>query len=551
MASEQPEDPRSDRFDWLTPVTLVLVVVLGLWAFQDVGDFDFVQYDDPALIVNNPYVNRGLTADSIAWAFTFAESDDLRAEPFARELWAPLSFISLAADVQFAGLNPAVHHRVNLILHLISTCLAFLFFRRLTGSPLAAGIVAAVFCLHPMHVESVAWISERKDVLSAMFVLATLNLYLSWKRCGETSPGWRRPALWWAAIICFALACLAKPMAVITPLLLVWIDAWLDQTRSRANGREPEAQDLIRQVKEKLPFVIIMLLAAVTTFGMKLAHAAAPTGAGSHLWGRLLEIPFALLYYLQRTFWPYDLFPQYERYPHEFLYGTFAGVVVIAVISWGSWFLRRRAPEFWFGWGWFIICLLPVIGFAYAGPSFTADRYTYLAHCGLAFAVGVSIARLAKRHVASMIPALAACLLFLYWLAPLARSTSQNWRSSEPLFRHGVRVQGYSAKNWNNLGALLVAKGDIQGGVACLRRSIELGTVPDAHYNLASTYIAHGLGSPELTKGLLLQCIHLDPDNFAAMETLGKLLNEPQLEGIYDPEASRKWSERAAELQSR
>ena len=524
----------------------MLVLLLGVWVYRDVGSFAFVQFDDPALVSNNPYVNRGLTADSLRWAFTFEESPGLHAEPLARELWSPLSFLSLALDVQIAGLDAAFHHRVNLYLHLLGTALTFLFFLRLTRLPLVAGMVAAVFCIHPMHAESVAWISERADLLSTLLVLGTLNLYLAWKLRPAGGGTW----MWWGALSCFALACLARPVAVVTPLLLLWIDAWLDRANPAPDAKQTAPRDLVARLRPKIAFLVVVVAVGVTSLAMKLVHSAAPSGPGANFWERVVEIPFALLFYLERTAWPHYLFPYYERYPQPFLIATMVGVILIAIVSWGAYWLRDRAPEWWFGWGWFLICLLPVIGFAYTGSSFTADRYTYLAHCGLAFAVVSSMARLVTRWPGWLIPVLVLNLFYLARIAPLAHRSASVWEDSETLFRQGVRAQPSSGKNWNHLGALLVDQGKVDEGIMHLKRSIELGGMPDAYYNLAVVTLSSG-GSPGQAAKMLRECLRFDPENGRAMEMLGELLGDPEQVGLFDAEESRSLIERGRALQAR
>lgn len=522
---------------------LALVLALGMWVYRDVGGYAFVRLGDPALVSNNPYVNRGLDAEAVRWAFTFKESPNQPAEPLAPEQWAPLSMLSLALDVQVAGLDAAFHHRVNLCLHLLSTCLTFLFFHRLTRVPLLAVMVAAVFCIHPMHAESVAWISGRKDVLSTLLVLGALNLYLT---CKLRPGGGGRGRWWWATLVCFAIACLAKPAAIVTPLLLLWIDAWLD--RQRADGTP--SRGLRFQIRQKMPFFLVMLAVAAMTIAMKLTHFSPSSGVAVSLLTRVLEIPFALLFYLERTLWPHYLFAHYERYPQPFAIATMVGVTVIAVISWGAWWLRDRAPEWWFGWGWFLICLLPAIGFTGADPSFTADRYTYLAHCGLAFAVLKSMARLIERWRGWFIPLLALNLIYLVRITPAAHEAASTWRDSETLLRHGVLAQPSSGRTWNHLGALLVERGELEEGVAYLKRSIELGGMIDAYYNLATATLGSG-GSPQQAVLLLRECLRLDPGNGAAMELLGKLLGDPERIDLYDPDESRSLIERAQELKNK
>ncbi len=529
--TDAAKTPAANR---LALAALLAVLAGGMWTFRDVGRFDYVAFDDPALVTNNPYVNRGLTGDSIAWAFTFRKAADLPAEPMASELWAPLSFVSLALDVELGGLNPALHHRVNLCLHLLSTALVYLLFLRLTGRVFVAWAVAAVFCFHPMRAESVAWISERKDVLSGLLVMATLNLYLWWRTRGGRG-------LWWAAVATFALACLAKPAAVVAPLLLVWVDAWLG-----LNGRTDVGTPL-RQLREKAAFFAVMAAMAALALAMKLAHAPAPDGAGASLPGRLLEMPMALLFYLERTVLPKYLFASYGRYPHPFLIGSLVAVAVIALASYGAWRVRKRYPEWLFGSVWFLICLLPVLGFAYVGPSFTADRYTYLAHCGLAFAVSHAMTRLIDRE-----PRWRPALVFLVaaYFVPLAgwcHAAVANWRDSGSLFLQGIEAQPGSAKNWNNMGAWAIGQGDARRGAQCLERAIAIGGEPDAFYNLARLINSDGR-RPADAAALLRRCLADDPGHGWAMVELGTLLTDRESGEIYDPEEGRALIEKGEDL---
>ena len=502
MPSAKPPSP---------PLLLLLCVLgLGMWTYRDVGSFSYVQFDDPALVTSNPYVKRGITGDSLLWAFTFKETEGRPAEPMARELWAPLSFVSLAFDVQLGGLNSGLQHRVNLLLHLLGTALVFVFFQKLTNRPWVATFVAAVFCLHPMHAESVAWVSERKDVLCTFLVLCTLNLYLLWKQSDSGR------ALWWGALATFLLACLAKPMAIVTPLLLVWVDAWM----ARERGGDPES--LRGQLKAKTPFIAVMAIMAALTVAMKLAHAAAAAGPGATLGQRLLEMPFAILFYLERTLLPKHLFASYGRYHHELAIGIVVGVAVIALATYGALRARARYPEWWFGWGWFLICLIPVLGFVYAGPSFTADRYTYLAHCGLAFAVSHAMTRLADRRRRWVPGLLFLGATYIVALAIWCHPAVSVWRNSGTLFHQGVTAQPGSGKNWNNMGAWLISQGDAERGVNCLRQAVAIGDEPDAFYNLARHLVANG-GSAGEAKALLRRCIKIDPDHRWAREELEKL----------------------------
>lgn len=381
-----------------------------------------------------------------------------------------------------------------------------------------------------------------------MLVFCTLNLYLAWK-LGEGGRG-RGRLLWWGAVLCFALACLAKPGAVVTPLLLLWIDGWLARDRPEIAPAGDAAGSLLARLRPKLPFFVIMAAAAAATLAMKLAHAQAPEGPAASLWYRLLEMPVALLFYLHRTVSPQHLFAYYERYPYPYIPAALIGVALVALLSWGAWRVRKLAPEWLFGSGWFLICLLPVLGFAYAGPSFTADRYTYLAHCGLAFALVMGMVRLVAHRPRWLVPVVLLNLFYLLNLAGRSRGGVSVWQDSGTLFRQGVAVQPRSAKNWNNLGSWLVGQGDLERGTNYLKRSIEIGGEPDAYYNLAATLLETG-GDPNFVAILLGECIKLDPENGWAMEMLAGLLDDPEAINLYDPEESQRLSARALELQQR
>ena len=506
---------------------LLCVIIGGMWAYRDVGGFDYVNFDDPPLVTENPYVNRGLTADSLRWAFTFEESEGNRAEPMASELWAPLSFVSLALDVEIGGLDSSFQHRINLGLHLLSTALVFLFFHRLTGKIFVAWAVAAVFCFHPMRAESVVWISERKDVLSGFLVLCTLNLYLLWKGRGKGR------ALWWTALATFALACLAKPAAVVAPLLLLWVDAWL------ARGEKAASRPaILANIRSKAADFAVMIAMAGTTLFMKLAHAPSSGDGATSLGQRMLEIPMALLFYLERTVLPKYLFASYGRYPHPFWFASLIAVVVLVVVGVILWRTRKAYPEWLFGCLWFLIALLPMLGFAYVGPSFTADRYTYLAHCGIAFAVAHAMTRLAgrKREWRPILIVLTAS--YLVALAIWCHDTASAWKNSGTLFTQGVRAQPSSARNWNNLGAWLVGEGDARSGVHCLEQAIAIGGEPDAYFNLARHINSSGQ-RPSDAAELLRKCLAEDPDHGWAMIELGTLLTDPESGALHDLEAGR------------
>ena len=539
MVENGPSPPAPDH--WLSVIALLLLLTGGYVVFGQVGGFKFVQFDDPALVTGNPYVNRGLTGDSVVWAFTFQESEGRPVEPLAREIWAPLAFLSHALDFQCFGEDPGRHHLVNLGLHLGSAALVFMLFYVLSDHPVVALLVAAVVCFHPMRVESVAWISERKGLLSGFFVLGALNFYaLGVKKPGLADRGWLKAG----TILAFILACLAKPTAIVTPLLMGVIDGWFS---SRENVDLSNWRYWWDQVRVKWAYWAVSLLIGGVTVTLNAIHGHADgPGGDPGLRARLVRIPVTILFYLERTLWPSGLYPIYPAYPHSLVWGTILGIAVVVGMSILAWRRRRSAPEWLFGWLWFLVCLLPVMGFVHVGRSFTSDRYTYLAHAGLAFAMVQSLTTLMEKR-RNLSPSILGLLIGLVFLIGLgSRQLAGIWRDSGRLFKRGILVQPDSASNWNNLGAWQTMSGDFEGGIGALRKAVELGSEPEAFYNLANALRYQG---DDLAGAVALyrDCLRRDPAHARAMRDLGLVLTDPAAGILYDPIEGCPWLEKAGE----
>ncbi|MCP5540361.1 MAG: hypothetical protein H7A53_07605 [Akkermansiaceae bacterium] len=531
---------------WLPAVLLGIVLAGGVAVFAQIGGFKFVQFDDPPLVTGNPYVASGLTLDSAVWAFTFREAPGRPpVEPMARELWAPLSFLSHALDVSLLGGDPGRHHLMSLALHLAATALVFALILGLSARPFAAALVAAVFCFHPMRVESVAWISERKDVLSGLFVLGALNLH---------ALGARRPELagrWFVKIgtpLLFLLACLAKPTVLVAPVLMLLIDGWFAR-RGRdpgANGTGGAIAFAARKIREKWPLWTIAILVAGVTIVLNRLHGHVADGAEPGLGDRLARLPAAIAFYLERTVWPARLFPVYPGYPRSFALGTVLGIAALAGLTALAWRGRAAFPEWLFGWLWFLVCLAPVLGIVHAGDSFTSDRYTYLAHIGLSYALAGSLARLMdeRKKLAPLL--LYPVLAVVFALGIAAHRVTRYWRDSTWLFERGARVQPDSAANWSNLGAWLAMTGNPQRGIYCLREAVRLGGEPEALYNLADTLRETGDGELAEIVALYRDCLSQNPEHAWAMRDLGRVLLEPAAGEFHDPEEGAALLEKAA-----
>jgi Flp pilus assembly protein TadD len=338
-------------------VVLALWVVTG-WAFRGVLDCDFVSYDDPSYVTHHPMVNQGLRPAAIEWAFTAAHSSN----------WNPVTSLSHMLDVTLFGLKAKGHHGVNLLLHALNAALVYGVWCCMSGARWPAVLAAGLFALHPLHVESVAWISQRKDLLSTLFWLLAL-----WGHAGYARvPSWWRRILVW---VWCALALMAKPMAVTLPVTLLLVDFW-------PLARWPQ-RSWWQLVREKAPLFLMCGGHTLVTVLAQQADGAMDFNRALPLGLRLSNAAVSCVRYLGRMIWPADLSPFYpypEFWPTEMVIGAVAGVMVL---TWMAWRGRVGRPWRTFGWGWYLVTLLPVIGIVQTGAHAMADRYTYVPLLGL------------------------------------------------------------------------------------------------------------------------------------------------------------------------
>lgn len=331
---------------------------MTITAYWGIGRCGFVNLDDDAYVEHQPMVNQGLRPAAIVWAWTAVHSSN----------WHPLTSLAHIVDCELFGLNPLPMHGVSVVWHILNTVLVYLVWRALTGATWRSAIVAALFALHPLHVESVAWISERKDVLSTFFWLVGLALYVGYVR---------RPSVIRYALIALALilALLAKPMAVTFPCTLLLIDLW--------PLRRWPSRGWWMLLREKIPLFVIVFAHSIATFFAQHSSGAADFGQRFSLADRLGNAVVAYVRYLGKTVWPDSLAPFYPH-PGQWPAWTVAGgLAVLATISVVAWRLHRTHGWFAFGWLWFLGTLVPVIGIVQVGAQSMADRYTYIPLLGL------------------------------------------------------------------------------------------------------------------------------------------------------------------------
>ena len=425
---------------WALAGLLALAVLALYWPSLQQG---FVNYDDDRYVTENPEVQKGLTPETLRWALATPVADN----------WHPLTVLSHMMVCQWSGLDPRGHHLANVLLHAVNAALVFLWLRRLTGAAWKSLVVAALFACHPLRVESVAWVAERKDELSGLFACLTLIAYTRYAqaRSARHGPFWTSPT-YWLAWICLGLGLMSKPMLVTWPFVLLLLDYWLLQ---RCANYELRAATLRRLVLEKIPLLALALAVGVVTMVVQRNGAAVESLESLPADARLENALVAYCRYLGKMIWPTDLavlYPHPGRWPvaEVILAGLFLLAVSLLVVA-----QRRRHPYLLVGWLWFLGTLVPVIGLVQVGQQSMADRYTYLPSLGLLLAAVWGIDALIPGRRFRGVPRAAAGSVAILLCLILTRRQLQYWRDSEALFRHTVAVTEDNYTAHYNLGVAL------------------------------------------------------------------------------------------------
>jgi len=456
-----------------------LLVVATLVAYGRVAQCGFVSYDDNLYFRENGWVQIGLTLEGLKWAFTTGHAAN----------WHPLTWLSLMLDREFLGAGASGPHMVNLLFHAANGVLLFLLLRRATGAHWWSAVVAGLFALHPLHVESVAWIAERKDVLSAFFGLLALVFYVRYAqspaaRTKQHATGqerlapWRSAAYRWALYF-FALGLLSKPMLVTWPFVLLLLD-WWPLARMPAFSRsvaEVSASSIQSLIREKLAFIALSFLSCVVTFVVQQRGGAIGTLVDLPLVARVENAFVAYARYLVQTFWPFDLaviYPHPEHRPWTTV--AWAVSLILGLTALAVW--RGRERRFLAtGWFWFVGMLVPVIGLVQIGAQAMADRYTYLPLIGvfIGFVWGaneITARWLATRRAKILVGAATGLVL----LACVARTDDQlrYWQNGETLARHALVITENNYVAHDVLGTALLDNGKPAEAIESYRRAIQL-----------------------------------------------------------------------------
>ena len=431
------------------------VIVFAIYA-QVIGHH-FIALDDPTYIQENPMVNRGLSRAGLAWAFT----------TFHVANWHPLTWISHMTDSQFFGMNAGGHLLVNALIHAANTLLVFWFLLRTTHTRWPSALVAALFALHPLHVESVAWASERKDTLSTFFGLLSLIAYVRYVE----APSSIRYV--WTALT-LALGLLAKPMLVTWPFVMLLLDYW-PLGRWRSAKSKAQEKKLRKLILEKLPLFILVAASAVITLIAQSRGGAVRTLAHEPLALRLSNTLVSYAKYLLLTFWPNNLAVYYPLAPGGIPGWQIVGAAFLLIGITAFCFTQRKIrPYLTVGWLWFLGTLVPVIGLVQVGGQIMADRYFYIPSIGLFVAVVFGLADIAKswRVAPALSAGIAGAILLI--LATLTNAQIQRWRDSFTLFEHTLAVTPPNLRIEHNLGVALGASDRYDEAAAHFAKALQI-----------------------------------------------------------------------------
>ena len=457
------------------------LVVLAVAAYGRVGQFGFVDFDDSEYVYENPQVRAGLTLEGAMWAFTTTRAAN----------WHPLTWLSHMADVQLAGLKAGWHHWVNVLIHALNAMLVFLVLKRMTGAGWQSAMVGALFAVHPLHVESVAWVAERKDVLSTFFWILTMGMYAGYV---QRSGAWR----YLGVVLVFALGLLAKPMLVTLPFVLLLLDYWpLGRLASAGSSSGASAaisaEGIPRLILEKVPLLAVAAASAIATYLAQASKAATASLEHFPLGERAANALVAYILYLVKTVWPVSLA---VFYPHPSSIGehipvwqSLAAGAALAVMTSLALLYGRSHAYLPVGWFWYVGTLVPVIGIVQVGSQAMADRYTYVPLMGIFIAVAWGVPELLGRWRYRR-PALAvlggAAILGL----SLATWTqTAYWRDNGSLYTHALRVTRKNWLAWNNLGNHRLNRGEFRQAMVSFQEAMRIKPdYADAWYNAGVVY---------------------------------------------------------------
>jgi tetratricopeptide (TPR) repeat protein len=474
MMRQRQHVPESGWRDTLISVALVTLTAL---VFGQTLRHGFLSYDDRAYVSENPVVASGLTWSGLGWGFVHAHAGN----------WHPLTTISHMLDCRLFGLNAGGHHLTNVLLHSTAAVLLFFALSRMTATVWRSFFVAAVFAIHPLHVESVAWVAERKDVLSGVFFLLTLLAYRKYAERPSTRG-------YVATGIAFSAGLMAKPMLVTTPLILLLLDYW--PLRRMADGRSAR-----KTIFEKIPLLLLSVASSIVTLVVQQSTTASLQNLP--LSWRVKNALITAVIYLRQTFWPVELAAFYPHPQGGVLVAAAAGAaILLAGITVIAWLTRKTRPYVIVGWLWYLIMLAPVIGIVQVGLQSHADRYTYLPQIGIVIALAWTIYDLLPRAAWSRVGVTTLATAAISAFAVAAWFQTRYWESDESLWTHALAVTSNNDVAHNNLGNVYLVRGQFDEAISHFQQALDIRSrETESQYNFGAALSYNNLGTAFVGKG--------------------------------------------------
>jgi tetratricopeptide (TPR) repeat protein len=486
---------------WTVCGVCFFLAAITLMVFSPALHSKFVNFDDNIYVYQNPEVISGLNLKSIEWAFTHAVSDN----------WHPLTMMSHMLDCQLYGLNPGWHHLTSLLLHTAAVIGLFLVLRKLTGVLWPSAFVAAVFAVHPLRVESVAWVSERKDVLSGLFFMLTLAAYGHYVRNPKSIKRYL------VVMLVFALGLMSKPMLITTPFVLLLLDYWplrrFEQPASNSNWIPR------RLIVEKIPLLLLSSVFCVVTILVQ--RETIKPMVTLPLLMRIGNALVSYTVYLGQMFYPLNLAVFYP-YPVNglALWKILLALLTLTAVSMIAFHWRRKYPCLLVGWLWYLGMLVPVIGLVQVGEQAHADRYTYLPQIGLYLMVAYGVADLFARWRFRLLFLGSLSILVVSVLIFCARIQVSYWKDSQTLWTHALAVTSGNYDAYNNLGNTLLRMGQVDEAIADFQNAIKFQHgFASAHYNLGNALLQKGESDEAIAS--FQKALEIDPTKVEAENNLG------------------------------
>jgi tetratricopeptide (TPR) repeat protein len=478
----------------------VFLILATSGVYWQVGGCDFINFDDPEYVVENSYVNTGLSGDNVIWAFTAFHSSN----------WHPLTWISHMVDSQVYGLNAGGHHVTNLVLHIINAILLFLLLKAMTGSIWPSAFVACLFALHPVHIESVAWVSERKDVLSTLFWFLTMGAYL---RYGQK----KTTGMYVATLILFGLGLMAKPMLVTVPFILLLMDYWpLNRFDRQRYGAV---------LVEKIPFFLLTTGSCIVTFFAQLNGDSVLGFGNVAMQHRLGNTVLSYAKYIGKMFWPTDLAIFYPFEVEQVNWQIMlAGILLIGMTVFVFRF-GKRYKYLVFGWFWYLGTLVPVIGLMQVGAQGLANRYTYVPYTGLFIIIAWGAGDLFVRWRFRRAVLSSVSVVIILVLSVVTYTNVFNWRDTKTLFEHAIEVTEKNLAAHHILGDWLLRRGQVDESIV---HNLKVAQINSRYFyayeNLGAAYDLKG--QTKRAMDYYLKAIEVKPNTFYANINLASRYSE-------------------------